>query len=220
MLLTEGWDCPSVDCIVNLRPTKSSALYKQIIGRGTRLSPETGKTELLVLDFLWQTGQHNLCRPASLLAEDDMQQKLMEKKIQEAGEPVDLLEGRDEAIEAIRASREEEAIASIAESIERNRNRRSMLVDPVQLGNLLGDMDIIDHEDVFAWQRKAATQKQLSYLGKLGINGEGVSKGMAAALIDAIARRWNAGLATPKQMRLLASFGFHDVGRWTKAQPP
>lgn len=216
MLLTEGWDCPSVDCIVNLRPTKSTALYKQIIGRGTRLSPETGKAELLVLDFLWQTGQHNLCRPASLLAEDDIQQKLMEKKIQEAGEPVDLLEGRDEAIEAIRASREEEAIASIAESIERNRNRRSMLVDPVQLGNLLGDMDIIDHEDVFAWQRKAATQKQLSYLGKLGIDGEGVSKGMAAALIDAIARRWNAGLATPKQMRLLASFGFHDVGRWTK----
>lgn len=62
----------------------------------------------------------------------------------------------------------------------------------------------------------AATQKQLSYLSKLGIDGEGVSKGMAAALIDAISRRWDAGLATPKQMRLLASFGFHDVGHWTK----
>lgn len=27
MLLTEGWDCPSVDCIVVLRPTKVRALY-------------------------------------------------------------------------------------------------------------------------------------------------------------------------------------------------
>ncbi len=27
MLLTEGWDCPSVDCIVVLRPTKIRSLY-------------------------------------------------------------------------------------------------------------------------------------------------------------------------------------------------
>ena len=37
MLLTEGWDCPSVDCIVVLRATKSRALYCQMVGRGTRL---------------------------------------------------------------------------------------------------------------------------------------------------------------------------------------
>ena len=38
MLLTEGWDCPSVDCIVVLRPTKIRSLYSQMVGRGTRLS--------------------------------------------------------------------------------------------------------------------------------------------------------------------------------------
>src|SRR5690606_35177438 len=27
MLLTEGWDCPSVDCVVALRPTKERSLY-------------------------------------------------------------------------------------------------------------------------------------------------------------------------------------------------
>ena len=37
MLLTEGWDCPIVDCIVVLRPTKVRSLYCQMIGRGTRL---------------------------------------------------------------------------------------------------------------------------------------------------------------------------------------
>ena len=54
MLLTEGWDCPSVDCIVVLRPTKVRGLYCQMVGRGTRLSP--GKDHLLLLDFLCSSG--------------------------------------------------------------------------------------------------------------------------------------------------------------------
>lgn len=49
MLLTEGWDCPSVDCVIVLRPTKVRSLYSQMVGRGTRLHP--GKENLLVLDF-------------------------------------------------------------------------------------------------------------------------------------------------------------------------
>ena len=56
MLLTEGWDCPSVDCVVVLRPTKVRSLYSQMVGRGTRLSP--GKKDLLLLDFLWLTDRH------------------------------------------------------------------------------------------------------------------------------------------------------------------
>lgn len=56
MLLTEGWDCPSVDCIVVLRPTKVRSLYCQMVGRGTRLAP--GKDHLLLLDFLWHTERY------------------------------------------------------------------------------------------------------------------------------------------------------------------
>ena len=41
MLLTEGWDCPDVDCIVVLRPTKVRSLYCQMVGRG--YPPCTGK---------------------------------------------------------------------------------------------------------------------------------------------------------------------------------
>ncbi|WP_085830441.1 DEAD/DEAH box helicase [Collinsella vaginalis] len=69
LLLTEGWDCPPVDCIVNLRPTRSRSLYAQIVGRGTRLSPETGKTSLLLLDFLWATDRIDLVRPAHIVAQ-------------------------------------------------------------------------------------------------------------------------------------------------------
>jgi len=35
-IATEGFDVPSVDCILLLRPTQSAALYTQMIGRGTR----------------------------------------------------------------------------------------------------------------------------------------------------------------------------------------
>ncbi len=65
MLLTEGWDCPDVDCVVVLRPTKVRSLYCQMVGRGTRISP--GKDHLLLLDFLWHTERHELCHPASLI---------------------------------------------------------------------------------------------------------------------------------------------------------
>ena len=80
MLLTEGWDCPSVDCIVVLRPTKVRSLYCQMVGRGTRLSPETNKDHLLLLDFLWHTERHELCHPASLICESaEVAQKMKEK---------------------------------------------------------------------------------------------------------------------------------------------
>ena len=47
-LLTEGFDSPSVACIVLARPTKSGSLYTQMIGRGTRL--KEGKENCTVID--------------------------------------------------------------------------------------------------------------------------------------------------------------------------
>ena len=47
-LLTEGFDSPSVACIVLARPTKSSSLYTQMVGRGTRLN--AGKDNCTVID--------------------------------------------------------------------------------------------------------------------------------------------------------------------------
>lgn len=50
MVLTEGFDEPSIGCIIVMRPTKSRPLYVQMVGRGTRLYP--GKKDLLVLDLV------------------------------------------------------------------------------------------------------------------------------------------------------------------------
>ena len=88
MLLTEGWDCPSVDCVVVLRPTKVRSLYSQMVGRGTRLSP--GKSDLLLLDFLWMTDKHELCRPADLVCEDRAVARQMTENLAESGCPQDI----------------------------------------------------------------------------------------------------------------------------------
>ena len=53
-LYNEGVDLPFVDTLLLLRPTQSSTLFLQQLGRGLRLAP--GKTSCLVLDFI---GQHH-----------------------------------------------------------------------------------------------------------------------------------------------------------------
>lgn len=61
-VLTEGFDCPPLRCLLMARPTKSSALFVQMIGRGTRLHP--GKTECLILDF--NDNRPDVCTIATL----------------------------------------------------------------------------------------------------------------------------------------------------------
>jgi len=53
--LTTGVDCPMIDVIGMLRPTMSPVLWVQMLGRGTRPSPETNKRNCLVLDFARNT---------------------------------------------------------------------------------------------------------------------------------------------------------------------
>jgi len=48
-VLTEGFDEPTVETIILARPTRSTLLYTQIVGRGTRL--HEGKPHCTVLDF-------------------------------------------------------------------------------------------------------------------------------------------------------------------------
>jgi superfamily II DNA or RNA helicase len=66
MVLTEGWDAPWCDCIVIARPTKSSGLYQQMVGRGLRLWAAGGKQDCLVLDVVGATELHGLASLADL----------------------------------------------------------------------------------------------------------------------------------------------------------
>lgn len=53
--LTTGFDFPAIDLIGMLRPTLSPGLWVQMLGRGTRPSPDTAKGNCLVLDFAGNT---------------------------------------------------------------------------------------------------------------------------------------------------------------------
>lgn len=210
MLLTEGWDCPEVDCVVVLRSTKVRALYCQMVGRGTRLAQ--GKDHLLLLDFLWHTERHELCRPACLIAESQEIAEKMTEKIASAGCPVDIEEAEKSASEDVVADRE----AALAEKLEKMKHRRSKLVDPMQYAMSIQDNALSDYVPAFGWEQNPVSESQKKALENRGIDPNAVdTAGRAEKLLKACAQRQLAGLATPKQIRRLEQYGFQHVGNWS-----
>lgn len=67
-VLTEGYDEPRTDCIVVARPTRSQALYVQMVGRGTRRHPD--KVDCLVLDVVGASADHSLLTIPTLFGLD------------------------------------------------------------------------------------------------------------------------------------------------------
>lgn len=212
MLLTEGWDCPAVDCIVVLRPTKVRSLFCQMVGRGTRLSPETGKDHLLLLDFLWHVERHELCRPAHLIAEsDDVARKMTENMEGAAGYPVDIEEAEKQAAQDVVAQREE----ALAKELAACKSRKRKLVDPLQFEMSIQAEDLTSYVPAFGWEMAPASDKQISALEKFGIFPDEVDNaGKASLLLDKLDKRRAEGLTTPKQIRFLEQRGFQHVGTW------
>lgn len=209
MLLTEGWDCPSVDTIVILRPTKVRSLYSQMVGRGTRLYE--GKTELLLLDFLWHTERHELCHPAHLIAESEDVANQMTKNIEEAGVMVDLEMAEVTAEEDVISQREE----ALAKRLAEMKRRKKKLVDPLQFEMSIQSEDLSSYVPSFGWEAGPASPKQLKSLEKLGILPDEIDNaGKASKLLDRLDKRKVEGLTTPKQIRFLEGRGFQHVGTW------
>ena len=209
MLLTEGWDCPSVDCVIVLRPTKIRSLYSQMVGRGTRLYP--GKDHLLLLDFLWHTERHELCHPAALVAESPDVAKKMTENIEEAGAAVDIMEAEEQAESDVVAQREE----ALAKQLEEMKRRKRKLVDPLQFEMSIQAEDLSGYVPTFGWEMGPATDKQRKTLEKFGIFPDQIDNaGKAAMLLDRLDKRRDAGLTTPKQIRFLEGKGFEHVGQW------
>lgn len=213
MLLTEGWDCPSVDCIVVLRPTKIRSLYCQMVGRGTRLSPETGKENLLLLDFLWHTSRHELCRPAHLICETpEVVDKMTENLSDLPGEPMDLEAAAEQAQNDVLIAREE----ALAKQLSDMRRHKRALVDPLQFEMSITAEDLSSYVPAFGWECAPPSDKQKALLEKRGIFPDEIeSAGKAQLLIDRLMKRQNEGLTTPKQIRFLEGRGFQHVGTWT-----
>ncbi|MBO5934054.1 MAG: DEAD/DEAH box helicase [Clostridia bacterium] len=210
MLLTEGWDCPSVDCVVVLRPTKVRSLYSQMVGRGTRLCE--GKKELLLLDFLWNTERHELCRPASLICESkEIADKMTEILEKNAGCPVDIEEAEVQASNDVVAQREE----ALAKVLSEMKKRKRRLVDPLQFELSIQAEDLSGYVPSFGWEMMPPSDKQKQTLEKYGIFPDEIDNaGKAKLILDRLDKRRESGLTTPKQIRFLEGKGFKHVGTW------
>lgn len=209
MLLTEGWDCPFVDCIVVLRPTKVRSLYCQMVGRGTRLA--SGKEHLLLLDFLWHTERHELCHPAHLICENEEVAKKMTENLEAAGCPVDIEEAEKAAAEDVVAQREE----ALAKQLAEMKKRKRKLVDPLQFEMSIQAEDLSGYVPAFGWEMAPPSDKQKQTLEKYGILPDQIDNvGKATKILDRLHKRREEGLTTPKQIRFLEGKGFQHVGTW------
>ena len=211
MLLTEGWDSPEVDCVVCLRPTKIRSLYAQIVGRGTRMCE--GKKDLLLLDFLWHTGRHELARPAHLICEtDEVADAMISRMDGNAGVELDLEEEKEGA-EGDAIDAREMALAKQLEALKR---RKQKLVDPLQFEMSILDADLANYEPRIGAELNAPSEGQRGLLEQAGILPDTIeSAGKAAKILEALDSRRKKGLATPKQIRLLERRGFSHVGQWS-----
>ena len=205
MLLTEGWDCPSVDCVVVLRPTKIRSLYAQMVGRGTRLSP--GKENLLILDFLWLCKKHNLCKPANLVADNVDDAEKITRDTEE--DEIDLFDALSDA--------EEQRRTALAAELARQQKKKSKLINPLDAFTILDDTELMDYEPLFAWEQAEATPAQIQALEKWGLDAEGITRGFACKIIGKMINRKNEGLATLKQINALKRHGYEPLD-WTFEQ--
>lgn len=210
MLLTEGFDCPPVDCVICLRPTKIRSLYCQIIGRGTRIHP--GKENLLLLDFLWLSQKNDLCKPAYLLAENEYQAKAASKAIDEAEGPVDLEQMQELAVDGEIHEREE----ALKKELDRLKKKRGTVTDPLQFAMQIQDQSLTDYVPESIGDRQPASLETLGRLIQAGIDGTKItSAGQAEAFLNVLDKR--SDKAPPNTVRKLKSYGFQDVESWDKA---
>jgi len=198
-LLTTGWDCPDVDCVMVLRPTKSLALYQQMVGRGTRIAD--GKDDLLLLDPLFMTDDHRLITPARLTARTREQADAMMEEIHsESGDGRDLLE-LDQDIEEKRAE-------ALRARMKAKAKKKMRLVDAIEFALDCQDKELAEFTPEFGWEKTPPSEKQIAALERAGFDIEEIdSRGQASKILDLLFTRRQKNLATPKQLRLLKRFG-------------
>lgn len=194
-LLTKGYDCPDIACVINLRPTKSRTQYLQMVGRGTRTAP--GKTDCLLLDFLWQFQELGVMRPAALVARGDEDEANV-AAVMERGKRMTLGEASEEA----EREREQLIIRQLKRAAERGGRQ---IYDARVLGAVLHQPDLIDYEPRAKWEKLPLTPGQRRFLENNGIDPASVrGLGHGAKIMHTLAERRNHGMATPKQVAALA----------------
>lgn len=195
-LFTEGFDEPTVACVAIARPTKSRALYAQMIGRGTRLAP--GKADCLVLDFAGNAGRHRLVGPADVLAgdaalDDDVRAEV-DALLAGPGGQLELDAVLDQADLEVARRRSAAAVTAVA-------RYQAEEIDP-----FVGALPPASN----AGRGEPATDAQRAALAAAGLKDapSALSQAEAGRWLDALAARRRAGLSSLRQARLLRRRGY------------
>jgi superfamily II DNA or RNA helicase len=214
MVATEGFDDPTIRVVAVARPTKSRALYAQMVGRGTRpiasaiegaksvnerkaAIAASSKPDCIVIDLVGNSGKHELVTVGDLLAGKMIPATVIQKAKEEAqksDEPVDM----QEIMENILA--EETAMAA----------RRSQLVVGGRY-ELVADRG--SRRNAPAIEPPTPAQRQ--YLLRAGFHvGPSMSKRQAGMLIG----KHKSGTATPS-LRQKENLSHAEFILWQAGMP-
>ena len=219
-VLTEGFDDPGVEVVVMGRPTKSRALYAQMVGRATRPLPGlvdglesaeerrlaiggSAKPACLVVDFVGNSGRHKLMTSADILGGNVSDEAIARAvaKAKETGEPVDMAAALGDEERAIEEERERAREAARRAHLKAKASWASRDVSPF-------DVFELSPAKSRGWNTgKQLSVKQRAILEKSGIDPDSVDYAGGRQLIGEIFRRWDEGLCSYKQARILRKHG-------------
>jgi superfamily II DNA or RNA helicase len=236
----EGFDDSGIEMISIGRPTKSRALYSQIVGRGTRphesiahklndvpnaarrrfMIQTSCKPNVLILDFVGNSGRHKLMTTADILG-GNVSEEAIEAAIKQArgsGNQLrmdKILEEEEKRIEE-RKKRELEQSARKARLVGKA-TYKMQKIDPF-------DLLQIKPVQPRGWDnKKTLTEKQANILRKAGYDPNEMEYGRAKQLIGILIDRWNNHKCSLAQVNILKKFGcdtemsFEDAGKMITA---
>jgi len=232
-VLTEGFDNPGVEVVVQARPTKSRCLYSQMVGRATRPLPgvvdghdiddpkvridaiaASAKPVCLVIDFVGNSGKHKLMTSADILG-GKLSDEVLEranKKAKDGQVRMDqaLIEAEKEEAEEIERRRLE-----AEEAQRRLEARRGHLKAKATFSvRTINPFDVLDIQPARArgWDEgKVLTQKQMDFLLRQKIDPSEMTYSQAKQTLNTLFYRLHNNLATLKQVSLLKSRGINGV---------
>lgn len=216
-LLIKGYDCPDIACVVNLSPGKSRVAYQQKVGRGTRIAE--GKTDLLLLDFLWQFDRLGIVRPADLVARTKTEAERLQRQLEQAARQSD--QGEFEALDIHdqRDLSDNQLVKSLIDQLVRNTTRKTRTYDASAAAALINAPELLNYEPEAAWEKRPPTDKQKELLTAKGISVKTIkTRGHASQFLNVLFTRQDQGLATFKQAARLTAAGIEGADHMTFAE--
>lgn len=212
-IATEGFDAPRASMVIQARPTKSRALYAQMVGRGTRVLPNTvdhiigeeyaeerrqaisgsAKPDMVLLDFVGNSGKHDLCTVE------------------------DVLGGNYTPVEVEKAKKNNEG-GNVLKALEEARRELKEMAKAMDLAmkkeKIKARVETFDPFQVFHMDRPSArfgdippSAKQREVLERAGVDTRSMSKREASKMLANVFKRRELGLASFKQLRVLQKHG-------------